>query len=73
MPVNYQSPRRAAPTTRAGKIAALTRFVEDRIAAVGNVTEDAIREAGFQLAEVAELLPDVRARLAARGIGGFAG
>lgn len=71
---NYLTVRPAGPPkTRAGKVFVIARFIEERIASAGNVTEDALRQAGFALDEVTEFMPDVRKQLEARGIGGFAG
>jgi len=54
--------------TRPHRLARLAAFVEERIAAVGGITEDALALAGFRPEELAELRDEVRARLVCRGL-----
>lgn len=54
-------PRR--PVTPAERQAALKSFVEERIAIVGGVTEDALKAAGFTADDVEEFGPAIREHL----------
>lgn len=66
---NYRTIRpQEGPPSRAKALDRLARFVEERIAIVGGVTEEGLLRAGFGTSEVAELAADVRKRLNRRGL-----